>query len=204
MVSPQGENCIVTAGACADGVDPVSAIAFAASARPGGWLLLQGNLPWSSTEAAAEEAARRGARVMLNAAPLRWPTNVPNRPWDVLVVNETEAEGIAGATGVSAAMRLHLGGARIAIVTLGAAGCAVAAEGHARVMAASPVRAIDSTGAGDTFCGVMIACLARGVGLDRAVRAAQRAAAITVTRPGAFMALPSSLELRPIMRDEGS
>ena len=64
---------------------------------------------------------------------------------------------------------------------------------------AEAVAAVDTTGCGDAFCSVMAAALARGFTLDRAIAAAQKAAALTATRPGAFAALPSRAELAAIL-----
>jgi ribokinase len=109
-----------------------------------------------------------------------------------------EAAGITGASGATAASRLRAGGAGCAIVTMGASGC-VFTEG--REIASLPAIAavsVDSTGAGDTFCGMLAACRAAGLAWPEAIAAAQRAAAVAVTRPGAYAALPSAAELRAI------
>jgi ribokinase len=77
------------------------------------------------------------------------------------------------------------------IVTLGAEGCIF----DGRTFPAEKVTAIDTTGCGDAFCGVIAAALASGIAIDRAIGLAQKAAALTATRPGAFDALPSREEL---------
>ena len=76
-------------------------------------------------------------------------------------------------------------------MTLGADGCVY----DGRTFAAEKVAAVDTTGCGDAFCGVMAAALARGLAIDQAISLAQKAAALTATRPGAFDALPSREEL---------
>jgi ribokinase len=77
------------------------------------------------------------------------------------------------------------------IVTLGADGCVF----DGRTFPAEKVAAIDTTGCGDAFCGAVAAALARGIAIDAAIGLAQKAAALTATRPGAFEALPSRDEL---------
>jgi ribokinase len=57
------------------------------------------------------------------------------------------------------------------------------------------VQAVNTTGCGDTFCGVLAAGLAAGMTTDAAIMRAQRAAAITASRPGAYAALPTVREL---------
>jgi len=195
MVAADGENSIVSLCRCADTLNEAAAAAFAGEAAPADWLLMQGNLT-----AAATLAAMRAARgpVMLNAAPLRWPV-APVLPFcAVAVANRGEAEAITGfADPGSAALWMQAQGCGAAVVTLGAEGCVWAdADGLHRLPAAAAVRPVDTTGAGDTFCGVLAARLASGQALPDALAAAQRAAALSVTRFGAYAALPTAAELR--------
>ncbi len=193
MVAADGENSIVSLCRCADTLDEAEATAFAGEAASADWLLMQGNLT-----AAATLAAMRAARgsVMLNAAPLRWPV-APMLPFcAVAVVNRGEAEAITGLAAGDTALRMRAQGCGAAVVTLGAEGCVWAdADGLHRLPAAA-VRPVDTTGAGDTFCGVLAARLASGQALSGALAAAQRAAALSVTRFGAYAALPTAAELR--------
>lgn len=192
LVAADGENSIVTAGACADALGAGEAEQFAAGVVPGDVLLLQGNLSLSATLAAARAGQARGARVVLNTAPLRWPApEVLAFCWGV-VANAGEAAELTGLGGMEAAQALAAMGPALAIVTLGAGGCAAVPGGRCP---APPVQAVDSAGAGDAFCGVLAAALARGFDPSHAIAAAQGAAASTVTRPGAFDALPASWEL---------
>jgi len=194
MVAGDGENSVVSLCRCADTLDEAEAEAFAGRAAPGDWLLLQGNLT-----AAATLAAMRAARgpVMLNAAPLRWPV-APMLPFcAVAVVNRGEAEAITGlAEPGDAALRMRAQGCGVAVVTLGAEGCIWADTDGLHRLAAATVRPVDTTGAGDTFCGVLAARLASGRALPDALAVAQRAAALSVTRFGAYAALPTMAELR--------
>ena len=123
---------------------------------------------------------------------------------DIVVANAVEAREITGLVGDAAAAALLEAGARHAIVTLGAAGCFVAGPRGVAHYAAPTVRPLDTTGAGDTFCGMLAALLAAGIDLPRAVAAAQQAASITVQRPGALAALPSAAELRAVLEYTGS
>lgn len=193
LVSPGGENCIVTSGACASGLADAEAARFGAGVRQGEWLLLQGNLTASATLAAMQAAQ---GHVMLNTAPLLWDP-APMLPLcAVAVANAVEARQLTGQEGLAAASALRAAGAGWAIVTLGAAGCAVAGPDGVRQHPAPVVQAVDSSGAGDAFCGVLAALLASGRPMDHAIAAAQRAAALAVTRRGAFAALPAAAELR--------
>jgi ribokinase len=194
MVAEDGENSIVSLCGCADALTADEAAGFASSVGPRDWLLLQGNLTHAATLAAMRAA--RG-RVMLNAAPLRWPA-VPLLPHcAVLVVNRVEAEAMSGmADPDAAATWLRAQGGAVVLVTLGAAGCMWAdASGLSRRPAAL-VHPVDTSGAGDTFCGVLVAGLAAGGTFADIVPIAQQAAALSVTRHGAFQAIPTAAELR--------
>src|SRR5216684_3482475 len=95
---------------------------------------------------------------------------------------------------------IHAAGS--AIITLGAEGCTLVERTQRRSFPAETVTAIDTTGCGDAFCGVMAAALARGLTTDDAIGVAQKAAALTATRPGAFQALPSREELGALLANQ--
>lgn len=198
MVAPDAENCILSFGAAADALTPAAAEAATDRLGPGDMLLLQGNLSFGATHAAMRRAVTRGAGVFLNPAPLRWDVAELLPLCAVLVANAGEAEAITGRQAEAAARALHAGGARLGIVTLGAGGCVVADAAGTRHHPAQPVRAVDTSGAGDTFCGLLAALLLAGRGVDAAIPAAQHAAGLTVRRPGAFSALPTAAELRAL------
>jgi ribokinase len=91
-------------------------------------------------------------------------------------------------------------GADSAIVTLGAAGCLVAdREGRIDRFAAPKVDVVDTSGAGDVFCGCLAGCLAAGISLAAAALIAVRAAAISVGRPGTLGSCPDRQEMKILM-----
>ena len=191
MVGPDGENSIVTAGPCAEALGAAVAAEFASDAVPGDVLLLQGNLSQQATLAAAGAGARRGALVLLNPAPLRWPAHAVLAECAATVANRLEAAQVTRRDDPhEAALALRGMGPSLAVVTLGAAGCVYADQAGTHDLPAIPAHAVDTTGAGDTFCGVLAACFARGWGVPDALQAAQKAAAITIGRAGAYSALP--------------
>jgi ribokinase len=199
MVAPDGENSIVTLGLCAATLPAATAAAFAGSAELGDLLVMQGNLSAAASEDAAQAAVARGARLMVNAAPLLWPQAALLGMASVFVVNAVEAEGITGLSGDAGVAALHARGADLAIVTLGAAGCVAADGAGVRRYPGHPAQAVDSSGAGDAFCGMLAAMLGLGAAVDAAIDAAQAAASLSVGRPGAFAALPTVAELAAIM-----
>jgi ribokinase len=176
MVLPGGENSIVSTSACSLALTFADAEPALRDLGPGDVVLLQGNLALDVTGTILAAARRAGATTMFNPAPF-WPgaeTLVPH--CSLVIANRLEAKSLGAALdGVAS------------IVTLGAEGCLF----DGRLFAAETVAAVDTTGCGDAFCGVMAAALARGIAIERAIGLAQKAAALTATRPGAFEALPS-------------
>ena len=113
----------------------------------------------------------------------------------MLIVNEHEAADLAGRSAAPEELaRLLQRRAPAVVITLGAAGCVVAEQEivHLPGFEVSPV---DTTGAGDTFCGVLAAALAEGRPLREAAERAGAAAALAVTRPGAQSAVPTVAEV---------
>lgn len=194
LVEPAGENVIaIVAGANAE---PGRPDVEAAS------LLLQQEVPVDANLAALRAAG--SARRILNAAPADPGATGLLDEVDDLIVNETEAALLAGApvsgaeSALAAARSLlaaHSGLVRV-IVTLGADGCVYAerggSDGHQPAFA---VQVVDTTGAGDAFCGVYAASIAEGLGLTEALARAQAAGALCATRPGAGPAMPGSAEI---------
>lgn len=199
-VSPDGENAIVVA----PGANARVAVGGeqAERVRAADVVLAQLEVPLEAVTAAAR-ARRAGAVLVLNAAPSR---DLPAELWrelDVLVVNEHEAADLASAAGSSgrpetpeALADALLARVPAVVVTLGPDGSLVARRGAAAVrVPGMRVDAVDTTGAGDTYCGVLAAALARGADLVDAARLATAAAALAVTRPGAQDAVPTAADV---------
>ncbi|GAB3158079.1 ribokinase [Myceligenerans halotolerans] len=202
-VAPDGGNAI----AVAPGANSHVRIDTARSARitEAAVVLLQLEIPLDAVRSAVA-ATRPDALVVLNAAPSR---RLPDDVWfriDILVVNETEAADLTDdlaaertgrtdrdATALATALLVHV---PAVVITLGGAGSLVAERGSTPVMIpAFPVRVVDTTGAGDTYCGVLAAALSRGASLHVAAGLAAAAGALTVTRPGAQDAIPTAAEV---------
>jgi ribokinase len=150
----------------------------------------------------AELAAAHGMTVVVNPAPARPlpPELVALGP--ILTPNEREARELTGRDDPSAAATaLVESGAAAALVTAGAKGAFVAAETPARHVAAPTVPVRDTTGAGDTFSGVLATGLARGWALDRAARWATAAAALSVAKSGARAGMPRESEIEAVVGD---
>jgi ribokinase len=195
-VEASGENSIVVApGANATTVSLSDADAQAMeSARV---VLAQLEIRLELVVAAFTRARGAGVRTVLNAAPVR---SLPAELWaalDVLVVNEHEAAVLAdGADDPRAAAVQLLDRVPEVLVTLGAEGALYVGRGTDPVAVPGRVtRAVDTTGAGDTFCGVLVAALADGRPLVAAAQRANVAASLSVERPGAIPSIPDRAEV---------
>ena len=189
MVGDDGDNAIVVASGANADPDPLSPIARAAIERAQ-VLLLQLEVPEERVREAAAAARQAGTKVLLNAAPAR---ALLAETWglvDLLLVNEGEAAELGGSA------QALLDRVPAVLVTLGGDGAIYLDRtgAHLRVPA-EKVRVVDTTAAGDTFCGVLGAGLAEGLEIPEAMRIAGRAAAITVTRVGAVDAIPTRAEI---------
>ena len=142
---------------------------------------------------ALRTAASAGALTVLNAAPARALPAELTDAVAVLVVNEQEAFAVAGQDALDPALELLLERVPEVVVTLGAAGAVVAQRGagRVRVPAVQPTRVVDTTGAGDTFCGAYAAARARGLGSEPAAAFACAAASLSVEQPGAGQSAPT-------------
>ncbi|MBV8413051.1 MAG: ribokinase [Alphaproteobacteria bacterium] len=189
MVLPNGENSIVSTSTCSLALVPEQAEPLLRDLVKGDIVLMQGNLSLDTTAAILGEARRRNATTILNPAPFWSGIEKRMADCDLVIANQVESEALGPS--------IHA--ARAAIVTLGADGCVLIERGQRRLFPAEPVEAIDTTGCGDAFCGVIAALLARGIAIADAVPTAQKAAAITATREGAFDALPTRGELASVI-----
>lgn len=193
-VDDHGQNSIVTVAGANSLVDPDLAQQGIAS-FPHDLLLMTWELD-PQTSNALLAAASDGVLIVLNAAPFD-STVVQALSNDrvVLVCNDVEASQILGWTvdkenADQAAAALQELGCHAAVITLGAVG-AVASSGGTLVLAGAPaVDVVDTTGAGDTFCGVFATWLAEGASLEDALRAGVHAGALATTHHGAQPSIP--------------
>jgi ribokinase len=151
-------------------------------------------------------ARRHGALTLLNPGPYRPLSADLLALVDVLTPNETEARQLAGLSPddttpiVEVAARLRALGPRIVCVTLGGDGALVATPDETFRAPAFRVPVVDATGAGDSFNAALAVALARGDDLRAAVRQANAAGALAVTRTGVVPALPTREQLAEILR----
>jgi ribokinase len=165
---------------------------------PDTWLVLQLEVPLEENWALVRRAKARGARTVLNTAPMAAiPEDVIGR-LDFVIANEIEIAALAGAHGIPAAdpvraMRQLARTHRSTwITTLGQAGAAAVSPTGAWSVAALPVTPVDTTGAGDCFVGNLVAALAAGLVLPGALARASVAAALCCEVAGAQPSFPTA------------
>jgi ribokinase len=148
----------------------------------------------------AKTAKARGTVVVLNAAPAQGLPEELLNCVDILVVNEVELTQLAGEGAVPDQLqRVATLGIQTVIVTLGAQGCLALHEGQMLKQAGFKVQVVDTTAAGDTFCGSLVATLAqqrgKAMALQNALRMACAASALACTRMGAQSSIPTHDEV---------
>lgn len=149
-------------------------------------VLAQLEIPTAAVEAAFDVASSSGALAVLNPAPAAAATNDVLRRCNVLIPNEHEAELIGGTPAMSALGIEHI------VTTLGSAGATYHGPDRAvHAVAPFPVTAVDTTGAGDAFCGSLAARLAAGDDMADALRFAAAAGALATTAQGAVPSQPA-------------
>jgi ribokinase len=165
------------------------------------YLVVQFERPVALVAEALEFARERGITTVVTPAPVRPVESGLLSLVDILVPNEQEARELAGLDDELDAARELSKQASIVVVTRGARGAVVARDGElVTEVPPHPVVAVDTTAAGDTFVGVLVARLASGDDLDAALEAASVAAAISVTRPGASTSMPTWDEISSALR----
>lgn len=197
QVQPDGQNCIFLYGGSNQAVTPQEIDEVLAQLSAGDYLLLQNEI--SNLTYLLRTAVQRGLRVVLNASPISdelLAADLTGVDW--LVVNEIECAAMAGCDDTQAgyeALKQRYPGLGI-LLTLGSEGSVSWKDGTELRQCAYPVKAVDTTGAGDTFMGYFVGCLAQGMDRQTAMQYASMASAISVTRPGAAASIPLMDEVR--------
>ncbi len=163
-------------------------------------LLLQLETPLDTIIAFVQAAKKQGIQVVLNAAPAQALPDELLQLVDILIVNEGELMALADETR-SVEWALEKLPCQSVVVTLGAKGCLARHKGTLHQQQAFPIQAIDTTAAGDTFCGVLVAQLSQGTDWPAALRVANAASALTCLTLGAQSSIPTALEVAQFLEN---
>ncbi len=174
-------------------------------------LLLQLEIQVDTVLAAAKMAHKKGITVILNPAPAAAPSDLPAELFqyiDVLVPNESEAELLTGINPSTTelahqcARKLLTMGVKNVILTLGERGALILESSKPdkpHFVDAFKVTVVDSTAAGDAFCGALAMRLAKGDSLVEAAKFGCAAGSLACTKAGAVPSLPRLEELEALM-----
>lgn len=210
-VEASGQNSIVIDAGANGALTPADVASANAVWRDAAVALFQLETPLETVEAAMRAARSAGAVTILDPAPARPLPESILKLCDILTPNETEASILLGrppgrvsaseAAGLAAALRRL--GPKSVIVKLGEQGCYFDGGDQALTVPGFPVKAVDATAAGDTFNGALAVALAEGVHVRDALRFANAAAALSVTRLGAQASIPSRGDVDGFLAAQG-
>lgn len=202
---PDGENTVQVFGGAAKELKPedLELPAVKQALLECDWLLLQNELSLPCLTAAVLLAEANGIPVVLNPAPAgNIPLEILQKCW-LITPNLGEAKALVGIPEEQTASEAELAeafrcmGLPKAVITMGSKGALITENGEwEKIPPFTAGKAVDTTGAGDTFNGVLTACLAEGETLAEACRTAAIASGIGVTRPGARGSIPTKQEIR--------
>ena len=200
LVAPNGQNVISVALGANGTLSPKDIAKYRTDIEGAAALLLQLETPIETVVAAAKWASAKGVPVILNPAPAAKLPKELYKCLDWITPNESEAELLTGvkvtdAKSASKAVDVFLKrGVKHVAITMGVKG--VYCGNCRKLYPAKKVKAVDCVAAGDTFNGAFVVGLAEGKCCKDAIAFAQKAAAISVTRPGAQASVPFRKEIR--------
>jgi len=196
FVSDEGENCIGVAPGANNQLEAGFLIDNSRAFKDCGYLLIQLEIPMNTVETAVRLASETGTRVILNPAPAAKLSDSVLTGLYCITPNEHEAQELTGI-GVTdresarkAAHALLQCGVQNVIITLGSDGALLVSSDEVYHQKAKPTEVVDTTGAGDTFNGVLTAMLAEGRSMKDSIGLAVKGATLSVQKPGATDSVP--------------
>jgi len=205
FVGRDGENSIAVASGANGKLSSADVLNARGAFAGASVLMMQLETPLETIQTAAELAAQAGLRVILNPAPAQPLPDCLLRHISILTPNETESEFFTGlkvdstAAAGEAASKLIARHVQTVVITLGGRGAFVADSSTRQLVPGFNVEPVDTTAAGDTFNGALAVALAEGQQLVQAVRFANAAGAISVTRIGAQPSVPQREEIEQFL-----
>ncbi len=197
QVSPKGENAIIILGGANRSVSPETVEAALSKVEAGDILLLQNEI--NGLGLIIRRAAEKGLRILFNPAPMEASVkDLPLELLDTLVVNEGEGRALAGDMDALMAAYPH----QKILLTQGSRGATLWNGSELLFQPAFPVKAVDTTAAGDCFLGYYAAALAEGLSYAQALRLAAAASALAVQKQGAAPSIPKRAEVEAFLMDQ--
>ena len=194
QINAQGENAIIVFGGANQQVTQEQIDGVFAQFEPGDLLVLQNEV--NCLPEIIRAAHARGMKIALNPSPITAAlAQIPIELCDILFVNEIEAGQLCDTEKASLEQLAARFPHAMLVYTMGSRGASVYADGKTYHQDAIRVKAVDTTGAGDTFTGYFLAAIGEGMGIEDALLLATKAAAISVTRPGASVSIPARAEV---------
>ena len=199
LVDAKGQNVISVALGANGTLSPDDIAPFKKDIEDAAALVMQLETPIETVECAAKIAHDKGVTVILNPAPARKLPKSLYPLLDWITPNETEAEILTGVKVVDAASAakavevLKKRGVGHVVITMGSKGAYCGDCG--KLFPCRKVKAVDCVAAGDTFNGAFAVALSEGKTCAEAIAFAQKASAISVTRPGAQSSVPYRKEI---------
>lgn len=196
QLDEDGQNAIVLYGGANQRITPEMIREVLAPFAPGDFLLLQNEI--NLLPEIVEQAKAKGMRVVLNPSPMSDALRelLPQVDW--LILNEVEGEDLTGCARPEEMLQALLGmqpACRV-VLTLGEQGAMYADAQKRCFQPAVRTEAVDTTAAGDTFTGFFLSGVLSGASEEASLEMAAKAAAITVSRPGASKSIPSLQEVK--------
>ncbi len=205
LVADNAENCIAVAPGANSSLLMASLKNIDVLLEEADVLLLQAEIPYETIKQVALIAHKKGVKVIFNPAPACIIDSELMRIVDLLVVNENEAEYISNSslndeTIECVASKLFNAGAKEVIITLGSKGAYVKTSLESYFVPSFSVNAVDTTAAGDVFCGALAVAYVHGQLNQDVLRFASAASAIAVTRMGAQPSIPTLNEVEEFIK----
>lgn len=210
IVDQNGENSIIVADSSNNTLSASDILKISNIIDSSDIILLQLEIPVDTVAYISKYAKNLNKKIILNPAPA---THLPEELFKnitFITPNENEIEKLTGikvvneSTALKSALALKEKGVENIIITLGSAGAFVLSDEFEGIINAPKVKAIDSTAAGDTFCGALAVGLSKGYKFENAIKYANFAAALSVTRIGAQKSIPFENEVLEFLEDEKS
>ncbi|MCL4504706.1 MAG: ribokinase [Chloroflexi bacterium] len=201
FVDDQARNVIVIVAGANGALSPADVRAARGAILASSAVVCQLEVPIEATLEAFRIGKAGGVRTILNPAPAQTLPEELLALSDICAPNETETEQLTGMAvntleeAEAAGRALLERGLHTVVITLGERGALAMDSGSVLHVPALKVNAVDPTGAGDAFIGALAVCLGEGMALVDAIKRANTAAALSVTRIGAQISFPTRAEV---------